>query len=445
MSDLQSSRGDATRRLLQLLVQRDGGDQGWAPAAASDWEAFAEACDTHQLSPLVYCRLKQLIAPTVPSDLLDYLRVRFHESCSYNYRLASKLVNLTGMLESEGVRVLTFKGPSLAMAVYGGLSLRQCLDLDLVIRTDQVVRGAQLMKSWGYEPTPTPARPQLSPYLCSPENSRHIDRGKEIQYLSPDGGFYVDLHWQLADRFWRPFSPEVEKLWERAVKQHLPQGSVFTPCREDLFLALCAHGTRHRWWCLKWLVDIAEILREADALDWSRIEEMTKTRPGVRATASLAANLAHDLLEVPVPAQAERILPATDRTRALVLAIQQELLSRGYSSGDEHTTLLALEGRPSARLNYRAARVARYPESLFRQIIAEIGPKDRTLIRLPRKLEFLYHLIRPARLLLTRSLHIARAFWHTAVGVKLLRSPLREIPRQQVPPPQSKLDTSARH
>ena len=235
--------------------------------------------------------------------------------------------------------------------------------------------------------------------------------------------------------FGAPFSPDVEKLWERALKQRLPQKSVFTPCREDLFLAHCAHGTRHRWWCLKWLVDVAEILRKADALDWSRIEEMARIRPGAGATASVAVSLAHDLLEVPVPAEAERILPATDRTRALASAIQQELLSRGYSSGDEHTTLLALEGRPAARMNYRAARVARYPESLFRQIIAEIGPKDRRLIRLPRKLEFLYHFIRSARLVLTRSLRIARTFWAAGGGVKLLRSPLREMPRQQVSPP----------
>jgi hypothetical protein len=396
-------------------VQRGGGDLGWPPAAASDWRNFSETCETHQLVPLVYCRLQQLTAPAVPSELLNYLRLRFHESCCYNYRLASKLVSLTSMLESEGVSVLTFKGPSLAMAVYGGLSLRQCLDLDLMIRTDQVAKVAHLMRSWGYEPTPTPARPQLSPYLCRPENSRDINRGKEIQYLSPDGAFYVDLHWQFADRFWRPFTPDVEKLWERATRQDLPQGGLFTLCREDLFLALCSHGTRHRWWCLKWLLDVAEILRKADALDWSRIEEMTKIRPGAGAAASVAVSLAHDLLEAPVPAEAEVVLPATGRTRALASAIRQELLSRGYSSGDEHTTLLALEGRPVARMRYRAARVARYPESLFRQLIAEIGPKDRGLIHLPRKLEFLYHFIRPVRLVLTHSLRAARTLWRTAV------------------------------
>jgi hypothetical protein len=325
-----------------------------------------------------------------------------------------KLVSLSSMFENEGVRVLTFKGPSLSMAAYGGLSLRQCLDLDLIIRTDEVVKGAMLMESWGYEPTPTPARPQLSPYLCRPENPRHVNRGKEIQYLSPDGTFYVDLHWQFADRFWRPFAPDVEKLWDRAVRQDLLQGSLLALCREDLFLALCAHGTRHRWWCLKWLLDVAELLRKAEALDWSRIEEMTRLRPGAGATASVGVILARDLLEVHVPPEMERILPATDRTLALASAIRQELLLRGQSSGDEHTTLLALEARLAARMNYRAVRIARYPESLFRQIIAEVGPKDRGLIRLPQRLQFLYHFIRPIRLVLTHSLRLARALWRTA-------------------------------
>jgi len=318
------------------------------------------------------------------------------------------------MLESEGVRVLNFKGPSLAMAVYGGLSLRQCLDLDLIIRTDQVVKGAQLMKSWGYEPTATPVRPQLSPYLCRPENSRHIDRGKEIQFLSPDGASYVDLHWQLGDRFWRFFAPDIEKLWDRTVRRELPQGSVSTPCREDLFLALCAHGTRHRWLYLKWLLDVAEVLRGPEELDWSRIEEMARIRPGAGVAASVAVILTHDLLEVPVPAEAKRVLPVTSRIFTLAAAVREELLLRGQTSGDEHTTLLALEERSLARMKYRAVRIVRYPESLFRQVFVETGPKDRGLIRLPRRRQFLYHVIRPVRLVVVYCLRAARTLWRMA-------------------------------
>jgi hypothetical protein len=106
--------------------------------------------------------------------------------------------------------------------------------------------------------------------------------------------------------------------------------------------ALCAHGTRHRWLCFKWLLDIAELLRKAGTLDWSRIEEMARIRPGAGAAASVAVTLARDLLEVPVPAEAGGILPATSRTLALSSAIREELLSRGQTNGDEHTTPIPL-------------------------------------------------------------------------------------------------------
>jgi hypothetical protein len=346
--------------------------------------------------------------------MLEHLRVRFQEVCARNYQLAAKLVSLTSMLENEGVFVLAFKGPSLAMAVYGGLSLRQCQDLDLLIRKEQLVKGAHLMKSWGFQATPTPAMPQITPYLCRPENPEHVERGQEIPFCATDGTYYIDLRWQLGDRFWRSFSPDVEKLWDRVERQDLPQGSVSTPCREDLFLALCAHGTRHRWLCLKWLLDVAELLHKAGTLDWSRIEEMARIRPGAGAAASVAVILARDLLEVPVPAEVERILPTTGRTLALAEAVRRELLLGGQTSGDEHTTLLALEPRSLARMNYRAIRIMRYPESLFRQIFVEVDPKDRSLIRLPQRLQFLYHLIRPARLIVKHCMRVARTLWSMA-------------------------------
>jgi hypothetical protein len=114
------------------------------------------------------------------------------------------------------------------------------------------------------------------------------------------------------------------------------------------------------------------------------------------------------LLEVPIPPELERILPATGRTLTLATAVRKELLLRGQTSGDEHTTLLALEGRSLARWNYRTVRILRYPESLFRQIIIEVDPKDRGLIRLPQKFQFLYHVIRPVRLVVIYCLRVAR-------------------------------------
>jgi hypothetical protein len=242
---VQSGWGDAIQCLVQLLAQQQKAPR-WHPTPAWDWRTFAESCDAHQLAPFIYGRLQRLLDTTGPFELLAHLRTRFHEACARNYQLAKELVSVTSRFEGEGVAVLAFKGPPLAMALYGGLSRRQCHDLDLLIRKDQLVKGASLMNRWGFQAIPMPASPQVVPYLCRPENRRDVERGQEIQFRSPDGTFFVDLHWQLGDRFWRSFGPDVDKLWDRAVQQELPLGSVSTPCREDLFLALCAHGTRHR-------------------------------------------------------------------------------------------------------------------------------------------------------------------------------------------------------
>jgi hypothetical protein len=407
-------RGNETCRLLQLLAHRDDGDLEWLPAATWDSRTFAEICDTHQLAPYVYCRLQGLTTIAIPPELLEHLRARFHEVCARNYQLAKKLVDLTSMFENEGVPVLAFKGPSLAMAVYGGLSLRQYQDLDLVIHKEHLEKAVHLMTGWGFRAIPTPDRPQITPYRCRPENPRDVARGQEIPFRAPDSSYYVDVHWQLGDIYWRSLSPDIEKLWERAERQDLPQGSVSTLCREDLFLALCAHGTRHGWLYLKWLVDIAELLRKAGTLDWSRIEEMIRVRPGAGASASVAVILARDLLQAPIPAEAGKILPATSRTLAVATALREELLLRGQTSGEKPATLLALEARRVARMKYRTVRIIRYPDSLFMEIIVRVSPKDRALIGLSPKLQFLYHIIRPVRLAVKHGMRVARTLWSTA-------------------------------
>ena len=314
-------------------------------------------------------------------------------------------------LRGQGIPALAFKGPSLAVAIYGGLARRQYNDLDLLIHKEHHGKALRFLTDWGFEIAPTPALPRVRPYLGRPEDPRNVERTQEIELCAPDRTYYLDLHWQLGDLFWRSLHPEVEKLWERAVEQDLPRGSVPTLCREDLFLALAAHGTRHRWILLKWLVNIAEFLRSGATLDWPRLEEMVRARPGAGASASVALILARDLLDVPVPAESERILPATSRTRAVAAAVQEELLSGGLSRASEGTTLLALEERPAARMKYYAVRITSYPGGLFREIVNQVSPQDRALIRLPQRLQFLYYIIRPVRLFVKHFWRAARTLW----------------------------------
>jgi len=402
--------GAGVRSLLQFLRSGTLEDSGSQFQRQSwDWRAFAEACGAHQLTPFVYCRLQSLRENAVPPGLLEYLRERSYEITANNYRLADRLVSLTSRLRSEGIPTLAYKGPAVAMSVYGGLTRRQYQDLDMVVHKEHLAKTATLLTSWGFRPTPTPALPQLAPYLCDPNKPSHLARGQEIPFCAPDKTYYVDIHWQLGDLFWRSFSPAVERLWERADTLNLPQGNATSLCREDLFLALCAHGTRHRWVHLKWLVDVAELLRGSETMDWARVEKMVGIRPRTTDCVRVAVTLVHELLGADLPAQVERIFLATRRSLMLARAIQKEIVRDGQSSGDEHATLLALQSSAKERARYRIARTVRYPEALFRQAIVEISDKDRNFVRLPPGFQFLYHVVRPARLVATHGRRVAHS------------------------------------
>ena len=365
----------------QLLDVLAGAD--WHPEPGWDWQRFAEACDHHQVAPFVYCRLNRLPPGAVPPELLAHLRRRFYRISSGNYLLANYVVDWTQRLEAAQIPVLVYKGPAAALTAYGDLALREYLDLDLLIRPEHLTGAHEVLARIGFRIPPGPG--------SEPDSPRRRREFHHDGFLAPDQSHVLELHWQLGGNLWQSFGPDTGRFWERTEIVQLPRGRVATMCREDLFLALCFHGAKHRWWCLKWLLDVAEMLRTAEGWDWGRIEEMLADRPGARASASLGVLLARELLGVEAPAAAGRVLPVSARIRAVGDAIREEILTRGHCEDDPHRTLLGLEERRWARVRYRCA--------LWFRVNVRINERDRAALRLPGWLGFLYGLVRPVRLI----------------------------------------------
>lgn len=315
------------------------------------------------------------------------------------------------MLEDQGIPVLGFKGPALAMAVYGDLARRQYSDLDLVVRKEHLLQAVNAMRHGGFRLEPIVCRPRIIPCRGIPDNPRHLGAAREITFRAPDNTYFIDVHWELAHGRSRLFSPEPANLWERTENVALPLGSVSTFRREDLFLALCFHGTKHSWFRLKWLLDVAEMLRRPEPLDWSRIEEMTTIRPRAGLPASVALLLARDLLGAPMPARSERALRVTKRTFAVAAAIRDEILGRGHTRESDAATPWELEDRRWVRMKDAVTRAVSYPSGLFAQTVLEISPKDRALISLPKQVDLLYHVVRPGRLFAKHGIRAAGSFW----------------------------------
>src|SRR5205814_4059409 len=89
-----------------------------------DWKWIVEAAERHGTAALVRAVLAERFADRVPPWVLIQLEAATHVQALRNEVLAQSLGQLASAFHDQGIRVLAFKGPVLAMSVYHDLRLR---------------------------------------------------------------------------------------------------------------------------------------------------------------------------------------------------------------------------------------------------------------------------------------------------------------------------------
>ncbi|HJT76602.1 MAG TPA: nucleotidyltransferase family protein [Gemmataceae bacterium] len=250
-------------------------------AEGIDWELLVQAGLRHRILPLLYRGLETTCPEAVPRATLDRLRQRVHATALRNLFLTGQLLKLLRLFARHDIRAIPFKGPALAAAAYGDVSLREFNDLDIFLREDDIPRAKQLLRAERYEEQP------------------QFEAEYECAFLSADGGYHVDLHWGFIPPYIAfPLGPL--RLWEQAGSVVLAGTPVAAFRPEALLLILCLHGAKHCWQRLKWICDIAGLIRLHPAMDWDQILAWA-ARMGRTRVLSLGLLLAGDLLGTSLP------------------------------------------------------------------------------------------------------------------------------------------------
>ena len=102
----------------------------------------------------------------------------------------------------------------------------------------------------------------------------YLAHQKDFSFEHPETGLVIDLHWRLFRNPWLPANARLEQVGEDWI--NLGSERIPTLPAPQLLLYLCVHGALDGWLRLKWLADIAALLR-------------TMTTEQLRSTAALAA------------------------------------------------------------------------------------------------------------------------------------------------------------
>ncbi len=342
-----------------------------------DWTWLLSLADEHDVTGLLYQSLQDTCPDLVPVAVIDKLRRDFQTSTLNTLFFTQELVKLLQLIEAHDIPVLPYKGPTLAIALYGNLSLRPFCDLDLLIHPQDLVRVKPLLVAEGYDTLE----------VDDAQEAANLWSDNERDFVRHDRKVVLDLHWRITPRFF-PFELPVEEIWKRRQSLSLLGTTVSTLEPEDLLLALCAHGAKECWGKLKWICDIAELIRAYPNLDWNWVFTQAKQLHSQRMLL-LGVGLAWQLLEVSLP---ETVQAAIQNEKTLP-ALMQQVCSYLFGSQPGESRFI-----PTLfRLWVRDRLSERVQYFVWRLFVPNV--RDRRLIVLPKPLSFFYYLLRPLRLL----------------------------------------------
>lgn len=345
-----------------------------------DWELLLRMAGEHGVIPLLARRLERF-EDSVPSYVLERLRIVARQSKLRNLTLAGELLSLLKLFERHDIPVVPYKGPVLAATIYGDLASRKPGDLDLLLRPEDVRRARALLLDREYEPMYR---------LETGQESALFRFEREYGLTHRDTGVDVELQWSVMPRQFS-FPLDVEALRGRLQRVNFGGTEVRTISPEDLLLILCVHGSKHFWERLQWVCDVAETLRAHPELDWERLVERA-SRLGGRRILFLGLLLANELLGAELPAGIVRSV----RTEPEVEALAREVY--GWLFEDSGDSRELLEGSAFSYFHFRARE--RLCDRLLYWARTAVTPNygDWQDAPLPERLFSVYYLLRPLRL-----------------------------------------------
>lgn len=283
----------------------------------ADWTAWLRWVERHRVGSFLHHRLPAAARAGLPEPVAAELRTMAVLNVQRALARTGELLRLAAEWERAGRRVIAFKGPVLARQLYGEAGLRAAGDLDLLVAPADAAAASAALRGDGYRRT----YPDFE--LTPLQWEKFLRLQHELNHHHAGRGITVELQWRLEEL------PPVafDELWRARGSVNLAGQSLATLPAEISALHLFAHGARHGWASLFWLLDIALLLPAAGPGLWAVACRLRLTRPllqGVTLAGQLFGVTPPDDLREPLArADADGPLLAEARRRISLPEVRQ--------------------------------------------------------------------------------------------------------------------------
>lgn len=358
---------DATARIGELASEID------------DWDRATALARRHSLLPQLHRSLDE-VGGAVPSRVRQEVRAEHRKNAMRNLWYSQYLHDLYDLFRENGVRAIPYKGPTLAQAVYGSVSLRSFGDLDFLVAKGDVLTARELLLRHGCEQLNYPG--VRAETLVEGTVFRW---GREFRFFHGSDRVPVELRFEFIGGT-RADSEIFEDVWARRTTTSLAGRPVSGLSPEDRALLLLVHGTKHGWRRLSWVYDVALLFESA--VDWDVVLKRA-TGYGWRNAVLFGFAVVAELTDVTVPQPLRSAVDdhpwCTWAASALTTLLREDL-------GGETVRI-----EPIATVLFLNDDVGRAAAEL---LDVTVSPRkiDFEWVSLPPRLYPLYYLVRPCRI-----------------------------------------------
>lgn len=357
-----------------------------------NWQYLIEIAAYHKVLPLLFFNLNKFGYPSIPQNILNLLRQYYYANTQRSLFLTSKLVNILNIFAENEIPVIPFKGPILAATAYGDISRRSFGDLDFLVHRKDFIKTKQILVARGFEPYADSSK-QEAAYLKSlneEAQQAYLRSHWELHLTNQKEQVTLDIHQGILSKQFS-FADNSEWIWQDTKTISFVDKQILSFSAENQIIILCSQGGKDCWLWLNRICDLAEVLRTYSDVNWEKIWQLAiKLR--MKRMLLLGLLLAHKVLEAQLP---EFILQKIE-TNSLVKALSSEIITQLTCQDKLYTTQNQLQFAlfHLKLIEHPWDKVVYCYEHMIVPTIA-----DKSWVRLPNFLSFLYYFLRPIRLI----------------------------------------------
>lgn len=288
-----------------------------------NWGSLVATAGYHGVQALLYRNLRAMDEALLSAEHMKWLRGVIGARSAHSLVLVSEMRRIASLLGDQGIPFIAVKGPVLAFSVYDGVATRPFSDLDLIVDAADYPRLEAVLASDGYASEPMTGFRKTSYLYVHGQYSfwRRLDHvGKAYAFL--------DVHTAVMPPGYS-YSESFEDLFHRSQPIMIGGAEVASLNPEDLLQVLCFHGLKSRWDRLKYVCDLAEVIRAYPEINWESVYARMSAM-GSRRTLRLNLYLAMMLLDASLPEAVRDDVLSDRRVAGLGDGIMERMPQQAY-------------------------------------------------------------------------------------------------------------------